>query len=197
MKRLFIIGCVVPLCQAQISDNSFLIEEAYNQERGVVQHIVKLNNYFAYESEFSGDNLDLSFAQEWPLGGQKWQGAYAVSTDREFEQSWLDLQLRYQLYSKDGVAAAPYIAFSAAAHKNTSLEEQRFRVGLPVSMDLSGHTVLHLNGSFESYGYTKEGIIGFHEPVSWVSFIAYVPAFGASLVQHLSPTYDLMVEFAY
>ena len=46
-----------------ISDNSFLIEEAYNQEAGVVQHI------FNYRRDREGDWL-ATFTQEWPLGGQ-------------------------------------------------------------------------------------------------------------------------------
>jgi hypothetical protein len=44
-----------------IQDNSFLIEEAYNQERGVVQHI----NTFIYFAE-SHDWL-YTFTQEWPV----------------------------------------------------------------------------------------------------------------------------------
>jgi hypothetical protein len=55
-----------------IADNSFLIEEAYNQEAGVVQHI----------STFSRDDLDGSwaygFTQEWPLGGMRHQLSYTV-----------------------------------------------------------------------------------------------------------------------
>src|SRR5262245_1643983 len=50
-----------------IRDNSFLIEEAYNQEPGVVQHI--------FTGSFGLDDRggprtrtwDLSFTQEWPL----------------------------------------------------------------------------------------------------------------------------------
>ena len=50
--------------EAPISDNSFLIEEAYNQEPGVVQHI----------SNFSRADLaarlgPIPFTQEWPFPG--------------------------------------------------------------------------------------------------------------------------------
>src|SRR4029077_18062520 len=43
-----------------IQDNSFLIEEAYNQEAGVVQHISSFARFF--------DSTDLAypFTQEWP-----------------------------------------------------------------------------------------------------------------------------------
>src|SRR6185312_16420034 len=54
---------------AQIQDNSFLIEEAYNQESGVVQHIS------TFERADGGD-WAYSFTQEWPLGGIRHQLSY-------------------------------------------------------------------------------------------------------------------------
>jgi hypothetical protein len=56
---------------AQIQDNSFLIEEAYNQEYGVVQHI----GNFARST--SGD-WAFAFTQEWPLGGIRHQLSYTL-----------------------------------------------------------------------------------------------------------------------
>jgi hypothetical protein len=61
---------------APIQDNSFLIEEAYNQEAGVVQHI----NTFSRDDD-SGDWL-YTFTQEWPLGGQRHQLSYTVPWQR-------------------------------------------------------------------------------------------------------------------
>ena len=55
-----------------ISDNSFLIEEAYNQEPGVVQHI----NTFAREN--GGASWAYSFTQEWPLVSESYQLSYTV-----------------------------------------------------------------------------------------------------------------------
>ncbi len=55
-----------------ISDNSFLIEEAYNQEPGVVQHI----NTFAREN--GGASWAYSFTQEWPLVSELYQLSYTV-----------------------------------------------------------------------------------------------------------------------
>src|SRR6185436_8207277 len=43
---------------ARIADNSFLIEEAYNQEAGVVQHISAL-------ALVEGGNWAYGFTQEW------------------------------------------------------------------------------------------------------------------------------------
>jgi hypothetical protein len=55
----------------QIQDNSFLLEEAYNQEAGVVQHI----SAFA---RASGGSWGYAFTQEWPLGGIAHQLSYTV-----------------------------------------------------------------------------------------------------------------------
>ncbi|MGZ8391565.1 MAG: hypothetical protein ACXWWK_01855, partial [Gemmatimonadales bacterium] len=61
-----------PLTALQIQDNSFLIEEAYNQESGVVQHI----STFALAAD--GDAWGYGFTQEWPLGGIRHQFSYTV-----------------------------------------------------------------------------------------------------------------------
>jgi hypothetical protein len=61
-----------------IMDNSFLVEEAYNQERGVVQHI--LTAAYAYE-RVAGDDFEswnFGFTQEWPLFSQKHQLSYSI-----------------------------------------------------------------------------------------------------------------------
>ena len=57
---------------APISDNSFLIEEAYNQEPGVVQHI----NTFAREN--GGAAWAYSFTEEWPFLSQLYQLSYTI-----------------------------------------------------------------------------------------------------------------------
>jgi hypothetical protein len=57
---------------AGIRDNSFLIEEAYNQEAGVVQHI----NAFARPD--GGGSWAYALTQEWPLGGFHHQVSYTM-----------------------------------------------------------------------------------------------------------------------
>jgi hypothetical protein len=46
-----------------IQDNSFLLEEAYNQEKGVVQHIN------AFSRMWNSKDWSYSFTQEWPAPG--------------------------------------------------------------------------------------------------------------------------------
>lgn len=55
----------------RITDNSFLVEEAFNQERGIFQNIfggVRVNGQWA-----------ASFTQEWPLGGETHQLSYTIA----------------------------------------------------------------------------------------------------------------------
>jgi hypothetical protein len=72
-------GCLAPDAFAEdkdprpaagIQDNSFLVEEAYNQEPGVVQHIQGLLK--------QRDRWLYAFVQEWPMGSQTHQFSYAV-----------------------------------------------------------------------------------------------------------------------
>jgi hypothetical protein len=63
---------------AGIMDNSFLVEEAYNQEAGVVQHIL---NVVRRVDRFPGSDehgWDVVFTQEWPVGSQRHQFSYTV-----------------------------------------------------------------------------------------------------------------------
>lgn len=57
-----------------LQDNSFLIEEAYNQEPGVVQHILTMRR--------QGRDWDLAFTQEWPLFSQEHQFSYSIPYSR-------------------------------------------------------------------------------------------------------------------
>jgi hypothetical protein len=61
-----------------IMDNSFFVEEAYNQEKGVVQHI--LNSYYAVNRQPGNDDeyWFLTFTQEWPIFSQKHQFSYTI-----------------------------------------------------------------------------------------------------------------------
>src|ERR1700757_1057880 len=70
----------------RISDNSFLIEEAYNQDPGVVQHI--FNGIWTNGPQQRG--WAFSFTQEWPLFSVEHQFSYTIPsshlTEREQKQ---------------------------------------------------------------------------------------------------------------
>jgi hypothetical protein len=58
----------------EITDNSFLVEEAFNQEANIFQNI--------FGGLFIGDSWAAGITQEWPLGGQTHQLSYTLQ--------WLD-----------------------------------------------------------------------------------------------------------
>lgn len=57
-----------------IEDNSFLIEEGYNQEPGVVQHIVTAH----YNNDSRRRGWEFVFTQEWPIFSQTHQFSYTI-----------------------------------------------------------------------------------------------------------------------
>ncbi|MBI3592388.1 MAG: transporter, partial [Nitrospirae bacterium] len=92
----------------KIQDNSFLIEEAYNQEPGVIQHI----QTFQY---MKNRTWGYSFVQEWPVGGQTHQFSYTIPVyhlNKDGNKTGIGdvmINYRYQLIykEKEGVAMAP------------------------------------------------------------------------------------------
>jgi hypothetical protein len=74
-----------------IQDNSFLIEEAYNQEAGIVQHISIFRTYRG-TSDF-----EAAFTQEWPLGGIKHQLSYDLPLVRSARETGIgDVRVNYR-----------------------------------------------------------------------------------------------------
>jgi hypothetical protein len=88
-----------------IMDNSFFVEEAYNQEAGVVQHI--FSGSYGVDRLAGADDkgLALVFTQEWPSFSQTHQFSYAVpyyfaETGGQSDNGFGDVLLnyRYQAY---------------------------------------------------------------------------------------------------
>ncbi|HEX6573807.1 MAG TPA: hypothetical protein VF042_02460 [Gemmatimonadaceae bacterium] len=102
---LFIAACLVPavLCAQpadsaasppKVQDNSFLVEEAYNQEAGVVQHIG------TFMKRRGSHDFESGFAQEWPLRSIKHQLSYDIPIVRIGSSTGIGdvaLNYRYQL----------------------------------------------------------------------------------------------------
>jgi hypothetical protein len=104
-----------------IEDNSFLIEEAYNQEPGVVQHI--FNVVYGLQSP---KDLSLGFTQEWPVFTQTHQLSYTVPAvfleDGSNGLGDVLLNYRYQLFIK--TTGPPWRrAFPSFFPPETTIEE--------------------------------------------------------------------------
>ena len=65
---------IAPAADKAIQDNSFLLEEAYNQERGVVQHIS------TFTRSWNSNDWCYSFTEEWPgLHNPRHQFSYTLT----------------------------------------------------------------------------------------------------------------------
>jgi hypothetical protein len=138
-----------------ISDNSFLIEEAYNQEPGVVQHIF---NWFPTWDHSDGELREFQFLYtiELPVGSQTHQFSFTPMNfehfadepdagPREEEGGWGDtlLNYRYQLTTDEECSMVPAIAPRFSLILPTGDEDRGLGTGevgyqfnLPVSKEL-------------------------------------------------------------
>ena len=124
-----------PLTAQAIQDNSFLIEEGYNQERGVVQHI----GTFARST---GGHWELAFTQEWPLGGIRHQFSYTIPLQRDNATGAglgdVALNYRYQLVGDPEAVTvvAPRLTVLLPTG-NTEVERGSGGVGIQVNIPVS------------------------------------------------------------
>ncbi len=173
---------------AQIQDNSFLIEEAYNQESGVVQHI----STFARPS--SGDGWAYSFTQEWPLGGILHQLSYTIPVQNDgLGTGFGDLGLNYRLqllgHPDARVVLAPRLSLIVPTGSD---EEGRgagavgFQTNLPLSLVLTPQLVTHWNAGATVTPSAKNSL---GSEATTASF-----NLGASAIWLLRPSFNLMVE---
>jgi hypothetical protein len=143
-----VLACASSVAAAEpISDNSFLVEEAYNQEPGVVQHIATL------ELPDEGSDWSFSFTQEWPAPGQRHQVSYTVPVRRiAGRQSVGDVGLnyRYQWRGMEGgpVAVAPLVSILLPTGDRTrgfGSGTVGLEANLPVSVTLGDRWAAHWN----------------------------------------------------
>jgi Putative MetA-pathway of phenol degradation len=132
-----------------IQDNSFLVEEAYNQEPGVVQHILNVPVFFSHGEK----EIAPSFTQEWPIFSQTHQFSYTGPyTFQEDQNSFADLRLNYRLQALMESDCTPALAprFSLVlptgdADKGFGRDRVGYEINLPFSKIVSDRWTLHFN----------------------------------------------------
>ena len=128
-----------------IEDNSFFVEEAYNQEDTVVQHIS--TGYYQKSTE----TFIYTFTQEWPIGGQRNQLSYTIpyQTMAGGIRGFGDLMLnyRYQLLSQDVWIAPRFSLILPTGKSSDGLGNGvvGMQVDIPVSKRWSNLFITHLN----------------------------------------------------
>jgi hypothetical protein len=88
----------------KITDNSFLVEEAFNQEAGVVQHIFEFQQLSVRDWLFT-------FTQEWPAPGTRHQLSYTIPAQSTGGTRGLgDVLINYRLQVIDEGPGRPAFA---------------------------------------------------------------------------------------
>jgi hypothetical protein len=139
----------LPEAEPAIQDNSFLVEEAYNQDEGVVQHI---NTFTRLKG--SGE-WEYTFTQEWPAPKIKHQLSYtlpALGGSAENGRGIGDVALNYRYqWIGDGdakVAVAPRFTLllpTGSVAEGRGNGAVGYQALLPVSTVLAPHWVAHWN----------------------------------------------------
>jgi hypothetical protein len=139
-----------------IADNSFLIEEAYNQDAGTVQHISTFSRTTAGDWAYG-------FTDEWAVRGQHHQLSATIPLARvagDSTSAWglgdVALHYRYQIAGVEGgrIAIAPRITIIAAtgnASRGLGVGAMSVQTMLPVSI-VTGSFVNHLNAGMTRIG---------------------------------------------
>jgi hypothetical protein len=180
-----------------IRDNSFLIEEAYNQEAGVVQHI--LNTVYSYD-QLTGDDqhrLDLAFTQEWPVFSQAHQLSYTLiysfeKTGGMSEDGLGDLFLNYRyqaFFDEESLTAfAPRFSLILPTGDSTrdfGSDTVGYQWNLPFSTTLGDFWFVHANAGFtflpDASPAPRHDLFGYN--------------LGASAIYAITPNLNLMLEW--
>jgi len=174
----------------KIQDNSFLLEEAYNQEDGVIQHI----QVFQYLKK--SKDWQYSFTQEWPAPKQAHQLSYTIPVahlDGDDTTGIGDVQLnyRYQAIMQDRVALSPRLSLilpTGDHKKGLGTDTVGYQINIPLSVELSDKVVTHWNMGATYTPRAKDiaeeraNIRGFN--------------YGASLIYLVNENFNLMLETA-
>jgi hypothetical protein len=180
-----------------IQDNSFLIEEAYNQGAGVVQHIS------TWEQDRDSHDWTSTFTQEWPFLSPKHQLSYTLewghtagTIDRGGDGGLGDLAINYR-YQLVGDGDAP-VAFSPRlslllptgdVEKGRGAGAAGLQVNLPLSVVVSPRLAAHTNVGFT---WTPDAENQFGDKADNFS-----PQVGQSLIWLVHPRVNLMLEAVY
>ncbi len=194
--------------QKPIRDNSFLIEEAYNQEPGVVQHV--FNFVPAWEHGRGAERtFDFLFSQEWPVFSQKHQISYSIplrSIDGIPEQGGgtdagglgdILLNYRYQLLDGDNeafpLAIAPRFSLifpSGDAETGLGNGKLGYQINLPFSYEMKKWS-FHFNA-----GMTKtDGVTSGLDPdLPFIGHTIDGYNLGGSAIYLYRPLFNFMLE---
>lgn len=173
--------------EERIRDNLFLLEEAYNQEPGVIQYIS------VFQAVPRTGEWSYTFTDEWPVPTDLHQLSVTLNVfglPESGPAAFGDLFLNYRLQAlglggAGDVAMAPRLSLvlpTGSASKGTGRGAIGVQFALPVSIEMGRFFVTHLNagmtvtpsahapgGRTETALDATAGIAGVWQPVSWLN----------------------------
>jgi len=183
-----------------IEDNSFLIEEAYNQEAGVVQHIFTAQ----YTKSGRTHGWQFSFTQEWPVFSQDHQLSYTIPSYHLVDDGTranglgdILLNYRYQLvYEGEGKpAVAPRFSVifpTGNRKKDTGNNVVGYQINLPISKKITDRIGLNANFGATFLPHVKSPVDASGNSSKQSLTSANV---GYSAIYALYPRFHLMLEW--
>ncbi len=193
------VAAVTPRAGAQepqdppIADNSFLIEEAYNQEPGVVQHIS------AFQLFRGADAWIYTFTQEWPLSGRTSQLSFTLPVQRTSDGPSaatglgdVALNYRYQLAGADRLSVAPRLSLllpTGRSRADLGAGALGVQANVPVSLVVARTVVTHWNAGATVTPSAKNALGAEATTVGY--------NLGASVVWLVRPSFNALLEVAW
>ncbi|MPY89523.1 MAG: hypothetical protein GEU99_16550 [Luteitalea sp.] len=171
----------------EILDNSFLIEEAFNQDPGVFQNIV---GFVRTEGDW-----ELAFTQEWPLGGQAHQFSFTLPVAGLSTGEGIgDVFLTYRFQLTNEVPGRPAISPRLSVILPTGNDDVGLgggRTGLQVNLPFSqqsGDLYFHWNAGFtyQEQARVSGGEVG--------NVNGFTPHLAASAIWRVRPLAHLLLE---
>jgi hypothetical protein len=174
-----------------IQDNSFLVEEAYNQEAGVVQHIS------TFEKQRGSRDWAASFTQEWPVGSIRHQLSYELPLLRTGSKTGIgDVQVnyRYQAFGSGetrlAIAPRASVIFPTGDWKRSmGSGGVGIEASVPISYVVNRALALHTNAGVVVVPSSRNSVGVRAQTVSF--------AFGQSAIITASPRIQPMLELVY
>jgi len=170
-----------------ILDNSFLVEEAFNQEAGIFQNI------FGFQR--NGKAWDFAFTQEWPIRSQTHQFSYTLpyaGAPGERGLGEVMINYRFQATLEDGrtPAFSPRLSLILPTASSAATENGLgVQVNLPASKQF-GNVYFHANTGFTWFPRAETQPLSSNSPrASLVS-----PHVAGSAIYRVRQMFNLMVE---
>lgn len=175
------------VAEEKIRDNSFLLEEAYNQEDGVIQHVQLL------QWDHDARAWAYTYTDEWPapLEAHQLSLTIPVWNDPEDRTRFADAALnwRYQAVRRERVAFAPRLSLivpTGDPERRSGKGGVGLQFGLPSSFDVADRVTLHVNGGGTWTPSTESADGASRATLDWNA--------GASAIWHVTPRVNLLAE---